>query len=352
VDKLSKVRQQLQTKGLDAILILQPANRRYLSGFTGSSGALLVTQRDALLFTDFRYIEQATAQAPSFKVIKHAQVMWDTVSEHIKGLALGFEMSFVTVEQHQIFLDKFQGANLIPVTGLVEELRSVKEESELVEIEAAVNLADQAFAHILKYLEPGMMEKQVALELEFFMRKNGASGPSFDFIVASGPRSSLPHGLATDRVIGKGEFVKMDFGCIVNGYCSDITRTVVIGKPDEKQQEIYEIVLDAQLKAEAAIRPGVTGKEIDQIARDIITVRGYGENFGHGLGHAVGLAIHEEPRLSPTGQTTLKPGMVVTVEPGIYLPDWGGVRIEDMVVVTETGCKILTRAPKELITLS
>jgi Xaa-Pro aminopeptidase len=352
MDKLAKLREHMGESGLDGILILQPENRRYLSGFTGSSGALLVTMDKALLFTDFRYIEQATKQAPQFEIVKHAPVVWDTLRDFVAGLAkLAFEQNFVTFETYQILKQKLAGPDLVPVSGIVENLRSIKTTEELLELERAVDVSDSAFSHIVKYVEPGMTERQIALELEFFMRKNGASGPSFDFIVASGPRSSLPHGIATDRIIAQGEFVKLDFGCVVNGYCSDITRTLILGEPNAKQQEIYEIVLEAQLKAEAAIRPGVTGKEIDAIARQIISDHGYGDNFGHGLGHAVGLAIHEEPRLSPTGERVLQPGMVVTVEPGIYLPDWGGVRIEDMVVVTETGCRILTKAPKELIVL-
>jgi Xaa-Pro aminopeptidase len=352
VDKLLKLREKLLTQGMDGLLILRPQNRRYLSNFTGSSGALLITANKALLFTDFRYIEQATVQAKEFEILKHAAVIWDTLGEYCQELnTIGIEQDFVTVDQYKQLEARLESNQLVSAEKLMEELRSVKDSAELSEIERAVRLADMAFSHILTFIEPGMTEIQVALELEYFMRQNGASGSSFDFIVASGPRSSLPHGVATERVISQGEIVKMDFGCMVNGYCSDITRTIIMGDPNPKQREVYDTVLEAQLRAIAAIKPGLTGKQVDQVARDFITSKGYGDNFGHGLGHAVGLAIHEEPRLSPTGNKVLEPGMVVTVEPGVYLPNWGGVRIEDMVVVTETGCRVLTQAPKDLITL-
>ncbi len=352
MNRLTKLRTELNNSGLDGILILSPNNRRYISGFTGTSAALLVTQTQALLFTDFRYVQQATAQAPHFEIIKHGPVMWDSVKQHIPASSkLGFEQDFVTYEQFQIFADKFTGNELVPVAGMLESLRYIKEEKELEEMQRAADLADLAFRHILDFIEPGVTEQQVALELEFSMRKHGASGASFDFIVASGSRSSLPHGVASERVINKGELVTMDFGAVVNGYCSDMTRTVMVGEPTDKQREIYQLVLEAQIAGVNAIKPGLTGKQVDAVARDIISARGYGDNFGHGLGHAVGLAIHEEPRLSPTGEKILQAGMVVTIEPGIYLPDWGGVRIEDMAVVTSNGCRVMSKSPKELIIL-
>ncbi len=352
LDRLKKLRKQLLEQGLDGILILEPDNRRYLSGFSGSSGALLITSSEALLFTDFRYMEQAAAQAPSFRVIKHGQVIWDDLAGYARGLAnLAFEQNFVTYEQFRLLQEKFTESRLVPVAGFVENLRSIKEDVELAEIRRACELADRAFSHILTWLEPGMTELEIALELEFFMRRNGASASAFEFIVASGPRSSLPHGVASGRRAARGDILTMDFGCVVNGYCSDITRTVVIGEASDKQREIYRVVLEAQMAALSALRAGMSGQEVDKVAREIISRSGYGENFGHGLGHSVGLAVHEEPRLSPAGLRVLEPGMVVTVEPGIYLPDWGGVRIEDMVVVTENGCSLLTKSPKELIIL-
>ncbi len=352
MERLTKLRKDLLSQGLDGILILEPDNRRYLSGFTGSSGALLITASEALLFTDFRYTEQAAAQAHSFRVIKHGQVIWDDLGIYARGVVnLAFEQNFVTYEQFQLVSEKLKECRLVPVAGLVENLRSIKEDKELAEMRRAGELADRAFSHILTYLQPGISEREIGLELEFFMRQQGASGPSFEFIVASGPRSSLPHGTATERRIAKGELVTMDFGCVVNGYCSDITRTIVVGEPSDQQREIYRVVLEAQTASLEALKAGMTGQEVDKVAREIISRNGYGENFGHGLGHGVGLAVHEEPRLSPAGLKVLEPGMVVTVEPGIYLPDWGGVRIEDTVAVTETGCTLLTKSAKELIIL-
>lgn len=351
MDRIYKLRQALSERQLDGMLILQPENRRYLSGFTGSSAALLITAEKALLFTDFRYLEQAKLQAPQFEVVRHEQVMWDSIVPYTNALAqVGFEQDFVSFALHETLTEKFN-CRLVPVGTLLEELRLVKDEAELDKLQKAAELADAAFKHILSFIKPGMTERQIALELEFYMRQKGASGPSFDFIVASGSRSSLPHGVASDKVIQKGDYVTMDFGCIFDGYCSDITRTVVVGKPSDRQREIYQIVLEAQLAALDGIKPGKTGQEVDRIARDIIGAKGYGDYFGHGLGHGVGLAIHEEPRLSPSGMRVLEPGMVVTDEPGIYLPEWGGVRIEDTVVLTGNGARRLTNSSKDLIVL-
>ncbi len=240
---------------------------------------------------------------------------------------------------------------LITSEGIVEKLRTIKDDSELAIMQDAANLADRAFEHILGFIKPGVSEKAIALELEVYMRSQGATSSSFDTIVASGERSALPHGVASDRIIGRDEFVKLDYGAYYNGYCSDITRTVVVGKPSDKHREIYEIVREAQQYALDHLQPGMTGKEGDALTRDIITRYGYGEYFGHGTGHGLGMEIHEAPRLSLTGDIVLVPGMTVTVEPGIYLPGFGGVRIEDDIVMTDKGIRILTGSPKQLIVL-
>jgi Xaa-Pro aminopeptidase len=240
---------------------------------------------------------------------------------------------------------------LVPSEGIVEKQRMIKDGGEIAIMQEAANLADRAFEHILSYIKPGVSEKDIALELEVFMRSQGATSSSFETIVASGERSALPHGVASDRIIGRDEFVKLDYGAYYNGYCSDITRTVVVGKPSDKHREIYEIVKEAQQYALDNLVPGMTGKEGDALTRDIITRYGYGEYFGHGTGHGLGMEIHEAPRLSLTGDIVLVPGMTVTVEPGIYLPGFGGVRIEDDVVVTDKGIRILTSSPKQLIVL-
>ena len=238
---------------------------------------------------------------------------------------------------------------MVGLDDTILELRGIKDQQELEILAEAVAIGDKAFTHILGFLRPGLTERQVALELERHMQDLGATAASFETILASGPRSAMPHGVATERVLQKNEFVKMDYGCIYKGYCSDMTRTVVLGKADDKQREIYNIVLEAQLAAISGIKAGMTGKEADSLARDVITARGYGDNFGHGLGHGVGLAIHEHPRAGIASENVLAVNNVVTAEPGIYIPGWGGVRIEDMLVVEEGGCRNLTASPKELI---
>ncbi len=352
--RVARLRALLSQSNGDAILVTNPTNRRYLSGFTGSSGVVLVSSGHAALLTDFRYREQAPQQAIGFEVIEHGPGMNATIAEVLKQWGvqtLLFEDSDVTFSTYRAMETAFGSVRLQPASGLVEQLRMVKDEGELAIMQEAADLADRAFAHILGFIKPGLKETDVALELEVFMRAHGATSSSFDTIVASGERSALPHGVASDRVIGRNEFVKLDFGAYYNGYCSDITRTVVVGSPTDKHREIYGIVLEAQQHALDNLAPGMTGKEGDALTRDITTRYGYGEYFGHGTGHGLGMEVHEAPRLSVSGDTVLTPGMTVTVEPGIYLPGFGGVRIEDDVVMTETGIHILTRSPKDLIVL-
>ncbi len=341
---------------IDGMLVWQPQNRRWISGFTGSSGVAIVPREGKPVFaTDFRYTQQAQSQCDGFKIVEHGREFAGELAEVVAQLGikkLGFEQDFVTVAQHQKLAEGLKDvAELVPQKDLVMELRSVKNAEEIELIAKAVGIADKAYDYILGYLRPGLTERQVALELERKMQDLGATAASFEIIVASGPRSSLPHGIATERVIQAGEFVKLDFGCIYQGYVSDTTRTVVLGKATEKQREIYDLVLKAQLAALDGIKAGVSGESVDALAREVITAGGYGDNFGHGLGHGIGLAVHEMPRLAPKMEKELPENSVVTVEPGIYLPDWGGVRIEDDVVVTAQGCRVLTGAPKELIEL-
>jgi Xaa-Pro aminopeptidase len=350
--RLTRLRELMDQHQLPALFVSGDHNRRYLSGFTGSSGYLLITADEAYLLTDFRYMTQAAEQAKHFQIVEHQPKAIATVKELLsrRGIrSLGFEQHHVTYSSYSSYAAELGDIQLIPAEQLVEELRMVKDADELAIMQEAAELADRAFEHILTVLKPGMTETEVSLSLEFFMRQHGASAVSFDTIVASGERSALPHGKASGRVLKPGDFVKMDFGALYKGYCSDITRTVVLGKPEEKQKEIYDIVLEAQLKALEGIRPGMTGKEADALARDVIKRYGYGDRFGHGTGHGLGLEIHEAPRLSPLSDTVLKPGMTVTVEPGIYLPGYGGVRIEDDIVVTENGNRRLTQSTKEFI---
>lgn len=356
LSRVEKLRARLRERDLDAFFCLQPENRRYLSGFTGTTGMVVVTAGGAHFLTDFRYVEQAERQAQGFTVhrVQEQNAYTQVLGEILRregARRVGFESDFLTVDGHARYAKELEGVELVPAAGMVEAIRQVKEPDEIEAIRRAAALADAAFEHVLTFLRPGVTEREVALELEFFMKRNGATALAFDTIVASGPRSSLPHGVASDRVIGRGELVTLDFGCVVDGYCSDMTRTVAVGEPDEKQREIYRIVLEAQARGLEAARPGVPGKDVDAACRDYIAARGYGDNFGHTTGHGVGLAVHEGPRLSSKAEEALVPGNVVTVEPGIYLPGWGGVRIEDLVVITENGCEILSRSPKALTVL-
>jgi Xaa-Pro aminopeptidase len=338
---------------VDGLIVLQPENRRWVSGFTGSSGVVVVGRQGQPVFlTDFRYTQQAGKQCRGYEIVRHGQQLTadiKAVLERLEIKKLGFEKDYITVGQHAKWTSEMEGIELIPLEDILLDLRAVKDPEELELLAQAAAIGDKAFTHILGFLRPGLSERRVALELERHMQDLGASGPSFDTIVASGVRSSMPHGVASEKLLEENDFITMDFGCVYKGYCSDMTRTVVLGKASPRQREIYEIVLEAQLAGVEGIRAGITGKEADSVARDIIAAKGYGEHFGHGLGHGVGLAIHESPRAGATSEDILAVNNLVTVEPGIYLPDWGGVRIEDTVVVQEGGCRNLMTSAKELI---
>jgi Xaa-Pro aminopeptidase len=352
--RVERLRGKMSEAGGQAMLITSAVNRRYLSGFTGTHGFVLVSGDKAALLTDFRYKEQAPLQAAGFQIVEHGSDINQTVAELLKEWDVSqllFEDRHVTFAEHAVLVKALSPAQLIAAGGIIEELRMVKDETELAIMREAADVADRTFEHILGFIKSGVSELEIAAEMETFMRKLGASGPSFDTIVASGERSAMPHGVASERVVGRDEFVKLDFGAYYKGYCSDLTRTVVVGKPSDKHREIYEIVKEAQQYALDHLVPGMTGREGDALTRDIITRYGYGEYFGHGTGHGFGMEIHEAPRLSLNADIVLTPGMTVTVEPGIYLPGFGGVRIEDDVVLTDTGIQILTRSPKDLIVL-
>ena len=351
--KLEKLRRLLTEQEIDALLVTNPFNRRYMTGFTGTAGLALISSDDAVFITDFRYTEQAEKEIDGFRIVKHTKTIIEEVAEQAKSMKLktiGFEKDDMTYGQYELYQAKLI-AELKPVSGIVEKLRLVKTGAELAVLKQAAKIADDAFAHICTFIKPGITELAVSNELELFMRNQGATSSSFSSIVASGIRGALPHGVASDKVIETGDLVTLDFGALYKGYISDITRTVAVGRPSDKLKEIYNVTLAAQELALSEIKPGMTGIEADAIARDYITSKGYGEAFGHSTGHGIGLEVHEGPALSFRSETVLEPNMVVTVEPGIYLPGVGGVRIEDDIIMTETGNERLTHSPKELIIL-
>lgn len=337
-----------------ALFIASPANRRYLSGFTGSTGYAVLWRGTAYFFVDFRYRLQAEDQCPGWELISiqgEGDVFAWLSRQGIQSL--GVEEGFVTLTLAQKLREQAGIQQMWDVGGLLETMRMCKDQSELDAIAEACRLTDLAFELLVGTVRPGMTETAIDDLLQsFFRRFPQVERTAERFIVASGPRGALPHGIASGRTVEQGDLITVDFGCCC-GYWSDVTRTVCLGQADGWQREIYDVTLEAQRKAIAAIRPGVTGREIDAIARKVICDAGYGEYFGHGLGHSFGLEIHENPRLAQNamGDIPLRPGMIVTVEPGIYLPDRGGVRIEDNILVTEDGCRNLTGADHRLLEL-
>jgi len=349
-----RFRNRMVELGLPAALVLDPLNVGYLSGFTGSNGAVLMTPSRAVFITDGRYTTQAKTQCLGFEIVIAASsgAFVDVVAEQALGLGtseLAVEAEFVTLAASAALQEKLTGVALKPTKELVLPLRHVKDAGEIGAIREACALADRTFEYLLTLLKPGVTEREIAADMEYFMKKHGAEKEAFDTIVASGANSALPHGRPSDKPLAIGDFVTFDFGARIRRYPSDLTRTVVMGPATQRQREVYQAVLDAQLAAIAAIAPGADGKAVDAVARDLLTARGLGEQFMHGLGHGLGLHIHDHVALSQRSELKVAAGMVLTVEPGVYLEGWGGVRIEDDILVTETGHEVLTHAPKHLI---
>lgn len=353
IRRIEKLRALMTEDMIDGYLVTSPANLRYLTNFTGTAGVAFITQEQAYFITDFRYMEQANNQTQGLTILQH---QGDIVGEIIRLVesqqisVFGFEDAFLTVAEYSVF-EEVIDAELAPASGLIESLREQKDDAEIAIIEKACAIADEGFQHVLKMIRPGMTEIEVANQLDFFMRSLGASGTSFETIVASGARSALPHGVASEKMIEQGDMVTLDFGCVYQGYVSDITRTFAIGDPGQELKDIYQIVLGAQQKVIDAAKAGVTGAQLDAIARDFITQAGYGEAFGHSTGHGIGMEIHEGPNISRSNEAELMIGNVITDEPGIYIAGLGGVRIEDDLLILAEGNRILTQSPKELIIL-
>jgi Xaa-Pro aminopeptidase len=373
----------MKTDMLNAIIVTDSYNMRYISGYRGE-GMLLILSDRKYVITDSRYTEQAEIECPEYSCVDIAKNGYfktvaklicveksahspQTIREVEKfqsdldmdcsntgrkpGLRIGFENKSISYNDYSSLEKTLEGCEFVELDNKLDKLRQIKCEEEIEKIRTAESIGDEAFTHILSFIRPGVTEREVALELEYFMKKNGAERLSFDTIAASGTNSSMPHAIPTDRVIENGDFLTMDFGCVYEGYCSDMTRTVAVGDISDNMEYVYEVVLKAQLEALRSIKPGAKCSDVDKIARDIIADAGYGNCFGHGLGHSVGLYIHEEPRLSPKCDDILQPGMLMTVEPGIYIPGRFGVRIEDLVVVTREGYINLTGSTKKLIKL-
>lgn len=357
MNHFTQISAALEKYNLDAMLLTCEANRFYACGFhsTGTDGIALVTKHHSYYFTDSRYTEAAKRYILGAKIeeVRVGRGYSARINEVIESECLktiGYEEEYMTVADHRRYAEHLK-ADLVPATELMWNLRMVKDAEELENLIAAQRIAEKALAEILHEIRPGVTEKEIAARLQYLMLHFGAEDMSFDPIVVSGPNGSLPHGVPSEKELRSGEFVTMDFGCIKNGYCSDMTRTVAIGSVTEEMRRVYDTVLEAQTTAISQVKAGMTGREVDAAARNVIEQAGYGANFGHSFGHGVGVEIHEAPNASPSNDKILPTGAVISAEPGIYLPGKMGVRIEDVIVLTEDGCMNITLAPKELLIL-
>jgi len=355
--RLARLRAIAKERGIDALLVTHVDNVFYLTGFTGSTAAAVVTPERCIILVDPRYTSQARMECADAEVEEfRGKHTIEAISEKINELGpgrLGYEGDHLTVRSYRKMRYTFRSnVRLKSVSGMVESLRSIKDGHEIALIKRAAEILDTSFDHLVSEIKVGMTEREVGILVDTTVRRLGADKEGFETIAAFGPNSAFPHASPTDTSIAPGGFLKLDFGARLAKYNADITRTLSIGEPSQQQQHIYRTVLDAQMKAIEAIRPGRTGREIDSVARDYITSAGYGAHFGHGLGHALGIAVHDGPAFSAMSKITLEPGMVATVEPGIYIEGWGGVRIEDDIVVTETGADVITHATKELLVIA
>ncbi len=354
MDRIKRLASSLP-EDMDAALITSGVNRRYYTGFVSSAGALLVTREKAVLLLDSRYVEAGTKKVTDAEVVLMTDMtkQLNELFEEYKVKTIGIESGYMTVES-LFSLRKVLNVEILDdprLNAIILKHRQIKSAEEMQEIRAAQAITDKAFLHMLEVIKPGLAEKDLQLELDYFMLRNGATGLAFETILAAGANGSMPHAVPSDNIIKEGDFVTMDFGAAHNGYCSDMTRTVAVGKISEEQEKVYNLVLHAQLSAIDAVRAGVPCNEIDKVARDIIYNAGYEGKFGHGLGHSLGLEIHENPRFSPICKEITEAGTVMSVEPGIYLDGRFGVRIEDIVMITEDGCDVITKSEKKLIVL-
>ena len=346
-----KCRKILESSSLDGLLFVGLENIRYLCGFTGSDGALVITPKESFFLTDSRYWTQADEEIKEARIVHYKKKMEGIFSllSDLKLAEIGFESAILPFSAYQFLAGRLaSGAKLVPVEKDLKNLRAAKDAQELTLLRRAIDISSKAYSRATEKLREGVVEREIAFEMEFLMKGGGADAIGFDIIIASGKRSALPHGKAGDKRVERGDFILIDFGSGFQGYHSDQTRTLVCGNPSPEQQRIYGIVKEAHDKAIEKVRPGIPINELDGAARDTIRNHGYGEYFGHGTGHGIGLAVHEDPAVNGENKDLLQEGMVLTIEPGIYIPNWGGVRIEDMVLVTPQGAEVLTHLPREL----
>ena len=352
-ERIKKVQGKLKEENLDAFLVTTTSNVRYLSGYSGSNGIIVITPQASVFLTDFRYKDQSKKQVKGSKIILGSRDLLDDLSniKEIKGkrIKLGFEETNLSYNNYLRLKSILPDALLVPTQNVVESILIQKDKREIEKIKKATVITDQVFSQILGLIQPGITEIDVAAEIEDMIKKLGAEEVAFGTIVASGKRSALPHGRASQKKIKPNEPVTLDYGAVVDGYVSDMTRTFVVGKASKKFKRVYQTVLNSQKKAIRAAKPKMKCSQLDKVARDVIKRAGFGKYFGHGLGHGIGLLVHDFPTVNSKSQQVLLPGMVITIEPGIYIPNWGGVRIEDDVLITRTGCQVLTRSPKHLI---
>ena len=352
--RLQHLRSHFEKLDINAFLVSFLPHLRYLSGFSGSSGLGIVTKRSAYLITDGRYTEQIKREVRGWEVFIAKNGLFDELKKQLRsrsGWRIGFDGNTLLYAQFKLLKKILPGIKFLPKVEIIDALTAIKDDGEIQKIKRAVEISDRVFIELLNVLKPGITELEIAAEITYRQRKLGAEGDSFEAIVASSERSALPHGHATRRKIRHHDWITLDFGCVYEGYRSDLTRTIAIGNPHADARKIYNIVLDAQERSIEACRSGMKAKDLDAVARDVIKNRGYGEYFQHSLGHGLGLQVHEAPRIAKQSKATLETGNVVTIEPGIYLPGFGGVRIEDVVVVADGHCDVMTRSPKELIVL-
>jgi Xaa-Pro aminopeptidase len=353
MSRIEKLQELLEKKNLDAFFITHIPNIRYLTNFSGSSAFVIISKKVNYFITDFRYKDQSHAEVKGYEII----INYNN-NEEIKKIfekngfkKIGFESGRLSYNAVEKLKKDYAGIEFVPLFEEVEKLTLQKTPDELNKLKKACEITDKAFSRVLELIRPGMTELDVSAEITYAHKKLGALKDSFEPIVASGWRGALPHGIASDKVIQHGEMVTLDFGCVYEGFCSDMTRTIAVGEPNDEMKKIYQIVFDAQLKALDAAKAGMTSKQLDNVARDYIKSKGFGDNFGHGLGHGLGIEVHEMPSVSQRGEMMLVPESIVTIEPGIYVENLGGVRIEDDIILKENGCEIMNKSRKELIIL-